>query len=399
MTLRLAICLLLCTATVPAASEPGRVWLEVERPYSGWVELGMNPLVEVRGAAGSIGRGVLDLVVILDVSRSTAAGSGADVNRDGHVGGIGWRHRRDLRSFLRHPQRSSDPGDSILHAETEAVRRLLRRLDLTRTRVGIVTLRERAQVRASLGSREGLLLQALDVLETEAPEGRTNYAQAIRVAVDVLHEASPAPRAERELGVILLSDGRPTVPAPDERAAREAVLAAEAAYRQGVRIYTVALGVAESEAVALGNIAAATQGRFVALGEPGDILDALPYLDLRGLANVIVENRTTGKRARALRVWADGSFDGFVELRPGKNQLSFRARGAEGAQMSEERFVYYRQRPPRTARERALETEKLQHLRDFLRERSLEVQLAREGELSREERDMQRSLSVETERD
>jgi hypothetical protein len=331
------------------------------------------------------------------VSRSTAHGSGADLNGDGHVGGIGWRHRRDWSSFWRHPQTSSDLEDSILDAEIEAVRRLLDKLDLERTRIGIVSLREYAQIRSSIGNPRHSHRGALDALAEEEPEGRTDIAGAIREAMEALRQAHASAGPYRDTGIILLSDGKPTVPAPDGRAAEEAIQAARDAFERGIRIYTIALGISDEESESLREIAALTGGVYTSLLEPADIIEALPNIDLRGVADITVRNLTTAHDARAMRVWADGSFDGFVELRPGVNRLRVTARGPRGEKLVEDRLVYFDKRAPRDDRERAIEARKLQHLRDTLRERSLEVQVAREMELRREQAD--RSVRVETDSD
>ena len=373
-----ALALLPLLQPAPAASAEERVWLQVARPHDGWVELGLNSLLEVRGAAGSVGRGPLDLIVIVDVSRSTKHGAGVDVNGDGHLGGIGYGYRRDWGSYLRHPQTSSDAGDSILNAEILAVNRLLDTLDPKRTRVGIVSLRETALLHSSLGSSYDDHRRALANLAKETPSGRTDFAEAIRVATREL-ELPRYGTPYRQLGIVLLSDGKPTAPAPDDHAASEAVAAARAAHRRGVRIDTVSLGVSDQDSRALFDIATASKGIHTSLEEPGDIIEALPNLDLRGRAAVSMVNSTTRRRARAVRVWADGSFDGFIDLRPGKNRLVITARGPAGERTREVRYVYFAERDPVDARERLIENRKLERLRDFLRDRSVEVQLA--GEL------------------
>ncbi len=394
-------CAVAWLAAAPVSGADETVWLEVERPENGWVELGTAPLVEVRGAAGSRGRGILDVVVVIDASRSTKAGSGVDVNGDGYVGGVGWRHRRSWRGYLAHPQTSSDPGDSILHAEVEAVRQLVATLDPARSRVGVVSFTDTAYIRSSIGNTEPQLLRALGFLESEAPEGRTNMAEALRTAGQTLREARASAGPYRDLAIVLLSDGRPTSPAPEALATARAIDAARDVREMGVRIYTIALGVPDEDSRALREIASVGRGTYTALAEPGDIIVALPYLDLRGLADIRVENRTTGKKARAMRVWGDGSFDAFVELREGKNLLRITARGAEGSRVTKERYVYFRKRTPGDARERRLERIKLERLRDLLRERSLEVHLAEEVEAGRDgaRQKSHRELSVAPERD
>lgn len=388
------------TLAAPAAGDADeRLWLDVERPYNGWVELGLNPLLPIWGSARTVGRGVLDVVVIVDVSRSTRGGSGADVNGDGHLGGIGWGHRRSLTSFLRHPQTSSDPEDSILHAELEAVRRLVETLDPEHTRVGIVTLRDRALIRSSIGNSRDDLLQTLQHLADEGSYGRTHMADGIRVGSQELGFAARTAGPYRDQSLILLSDGYPTVPSPESRATEEAIRAALEAREQGIRIYAIGLGMRREESRALREIARRTHGAYVDLAEPGAIIEALPHIDLRGVADVTVENRTTGTEARSLRVFLDGTFDAYVELREGKNRLVIKARGPGGTTSRVERFVYFERREPRTLGERRLENEKLARLRDHLRERTLRVEIDRRMESAREGREDERprELRVETE--
>lgn len=393
--LRLALLLSLGTGLAGSASADERIWLEVQRPYQGWVEIGLNSLVEVQGRAGSAGRGVLDFIIVLDVSRSTQDGSGVDVNGNGHVGGVGWSYKRDVGSYLRHPQTSSDPGDSILAAEVEAVRRLVERLDPERTRIGLVSLRETAQVRSAIGHDHDFHMRQLEGLALATPGGRTHMAAAIDKAMEALRDAEPTAGPYRNTAIILLSDGKPTAPGTDSRAADEAVRAAREAGRRGTRIYTVALGVPDRDTRALREIAAVSRGVYTALEEPGDIIDALPNIDLLGQPEITVRNTTTSSDARAMRVWADGSFDGFVELRPGKNRIAVHALSANGKELIEERFVFFLERAPRDERERLIETRKLERLRDFLKARSLEVEMARELEVDRDA-NQARSLSVET---
>ena len=363
-----------------------RVWLGVERPEEGHVRRSPVSLLQVSGWAGSFEQGHLDIAIAIDVSRSTQNGSGVDVNQDGHAGDLGWRRRRSLWSFLRRPHKSSDAGDSILSAELEAVRRLIDSLDANRTRVGIVTFWEEAQVRSSIGNTREEIDGALRFVAQSEPQGRTNMARAIEVSSEMLLAARDAPE-ERELAILLLSDDFPTVPPPAEFAAQKAIQAARNANRQRIRIYTFALGVEPDsvtiESLALREVARATHGVYTPLAEPGDIIHALPRIDLTGLAEIRIENRTTQQDARAIWVRPDGTFDGFVALRKGRNQLRVTALGPEGGEAVQERTVFYRPRKLRSDEEREAATRELEELKEQVRKLRVESELRREMEHTR----------------
>ena len=331
--------------------------------------------------------------------RSTRNGSGVDVNGDGHAGDLGWRHRRSLWSYLTRPYISSDPEDSILHAELEATRRLIDALDSSRTRVGIVTFWEEAQVRSSIGNTRAEIDGALEFIAGSEPRGRTNMAAAIEVASAMLLEAKDA-EEERELAILLLSDDFPTVPPPAEFAADKAVQAARAAGRRRIRIYSFALGLppgsSDIGSLALREVASVTHGAYTALDEPGDIIEALPRIDLTGLAAISIVNRTTGQDARATWVRPDGTFDGFVALRKGKNVLRVTALGPEGGKAVQERIVFFRPRRPRNQADRDADRRELDELTGKIVEIRVEQDLVRRMEARRKKR-LQREVEVDVE--
>ncbi|MBW2413531.1 MAG: VWA domain-containing protein [Deltaproteobacteria bacterium] len=363
-----------------------RVWLGVENPEDGHVRRSAVSLLQVSGWAGSFEQSHLDIAIAIDVSRSTKNGSGVDVNRDGHAGDLGWRRRRSLWSYLLRPYKSSDAGDSILSAELEAVRRLIDSLDANRTRVGIVTFWEEAQVRSSLGNTSEEIEGALDFIAHSEPQGRTNMARAIEVSTGMLLGARDAPE-ERELAILLLSDDFPTVPPPAEFAAKKAIQQARVANRHRIRIYTFALGVgpdsASLESLALREVARTTHGVYTPLAAPGDIIHALPRIDLTGLAEIRIENRTTKEDARAIWVRPDGTFDGFVALRKGRNQLRVTALGPEGGKAVQDRIVFYRPRKLRTDEDREAARRELEELKAEIEKIRVESDLVREMERTR----------------
>ncbi|MCP4005473.1 MAG: VWA domain-containing protein [bacterium] len=371
------------------------VWIDVEQPHADAIESGPVPLIEVRGRAGTVGRGALDLVIVLDASKSTRNSSGADLNSDGHVGGYGFRYRRGLGSFLRNPFGSSDPADSILFAELEAVRRLAAKLDPDRIRLGVVSFADSAIIHSSIGSPSGQLLTSLKFIGRETPTGRTNMAKAIRVAADALGGA-PHPRGgRRDRAIVLLSDGVPTAPPPQLRAAVQAVQAALEIAERGIRIYTVGLSIPEADSGTLKEIAHVGHGAYASIDEPATIVDALPNLDLQGIAAVEVQNATTGALARATHVWRDGSFGAFVRLTPGPNELVFRARGPSGALTEMTRTVHYEHRIPQNDADRERANRRLEFMKELMRERTVRMAVEREMEQARERKKLERDIKVE----
>ena len=387
------LALVLCLAGLAAGTraeqreqDEERVWLGVERPEEGHVRRSPVSLLQVSGWAGSFEQAHLDVAIAIDVSHSTQNGSGVDVNGDGHVGDLGWRSRRSLWSFLRRPHKSSDPADSILSAELEAVRRLIDSLDANRTRVGIVTFWEDAQIRSSLGNTREEIDGALEFIAQSEPQGRTSMARAIEVSTEMLLTARDAPE-ERELAILLLSDDFPTVPPPAEFAAQKAIQEARNANRHRIRIYSFALGVdarsATIESLALREVARVTHGVYTPLAEPGDIIQALPRIDLTGLAEIRIENLTAKEDARATWVRPDGTFDGFVALRKGRNRLRVTARGPEGGEAVQERTVFFRPQKLRTDEERQAARRELEELKEQVRKIRVESELMRDMEHAR----------------
>jgi Mg-chelatase subunit ChlD len=384
-------------AAPPAAPEPipapfrsvasavASVWLDVEQPTREAPAVRMEWL-EVRGFAGSRQQRAYDVAIAVDVSGSTRYASGADVDGNGLVG-----VRREVKPWeVWSPLFDcSDPGDSVLYAELAAVAELVERLDPRRTRIALISFAERARVRAPLGATREQLSRVIEELDGDFGAGATDLAQATRLAMRVLVEgAGSGPSPERVL--LVLSDGDPNVPPPEERAAaldvpppeeRAAALALEAAGEAAaaqVRISTFALGPGvRREPDVYARMAARSGGEHVRVATAGDVLHALPRIDLARVAGVAVDNLTTGESARALRVRPDGAFDAWVRLAPGANRLRVRARGPEGDEVSEERQVRFDDRLPP-------DPEALARAREAIALRTLELELEREARAGRQ---------------
>ena len=368
-----------------AAAAAERAWVALEAPYAGQVHEGPLALLEVRGRAGVGSRARHDVVLAFDRSGSTLLASGVDVDHDGEVG----LARAEVERYLRRrgprppaidPQElSSDAEDSIRAAQAAAARRLLDLLDLESTRVGLVAFDHRAGVIVPLGSSRELLREGLDHVERGGTtrSGGTDIRQAIRLALQLLQSPLDAASPPRRRSVLLLSDGQPTHPPPDERAAEEARRAAGEAAAAGVRIFAYALGPeAGARQEIFHDIAARSGGRMVRVAEPGEIAVLLSQIDLSGVADVTLANRTLGEPGRALRVFRDGSFDGFVRLAPGENRLRVAAHGGGGPPAVEEVSVVYARRPARDAAEQA----RVDALLARLKARTAEIELRQELE-------------------
>lgn len=342
-----ATALLLAAAALGAgrdAADAERLWVDVSVPLR--VE-GPVPWLELRGVAGRADALHHDVVVAIDVSGSTAVASGADVDGDGHRGRRLASADDPLRSA--NPRRlCSDPDDTVLRAEIEGTRRLLAELASPGTRVGLLAFAGRAWTLAPLGASRESLEAALSRLAGEArPGGGTNLARALEAGVAML-EATPRPDGVVPArSLVLLSDGNPSEPAPTARAEEAALAAAGELARTRTRLRAFALGIdALAESDVLARIAGATDGTVRRLASAGEVVDALPRLRLVGATKVEVRNETLGEPARAVRLFADGSFDAIVPLTPGRNDVRVTARGQGAAPVVVERLVHYTERPP-----------------------------------------------------
>jgi hypothetical protein len=336
---------------IPAAAGE-QIWIDLARPVGDTT--GPVALAEIRGWAGAGPARQHDVILVVDVSGSTLLPSGGDVDGDGRVG-------RKLRS-AGDPQRSfnprrlcSDPGDTIRAAEILAARRFVASLDPERTRIGLVVFADRAELRVALGGSRAQFEAALDELEQEMAFGwgATDLSAAIRLGREaLLAKAGAEAEPGRQRWMVVLSDGSPNLPGsplPAAQAARDQAALAAAA---GIRLQTFALGEEVMEETDVyRELAEATGGDFAWVKHPADVVPYLGGLDLTRVAELRVENTTTGEAGRAVRVSPDGRFDGLVPLEPGENLIRVTARGRNGTEQAAECRVHFERREPRTPEE------------------------------------------------
>jgi len=306
--------------------------LDVHVPPPGEQAVTDLPWLELRGKAGLWEAEGQDIAIALDVSNSTLDATGVDVDGDGRVGRTVGKQYRPPDS-RRH---SSDRGDSIVRAELTAAKQLLAELDPATTRASLVLFTATARLAAPLGAPQRALA-ALERHHVRYDSTGTSFEAALRAAFDdLLARRRPGTRTQRT--ILMLSDGEPTSPNKFE-ARRRALRIADEIARFGIRVHAYALGKdAGEKSETLRELAERTGGVFEIVSE----LAAVSFLRdtrLTGLEQVMIRNERSGETARAVRTFADGSFDAIVPLRAGLNPLEIRARVARQPALTLRRIV------------------------------------------------------------
>jgi hypothetical protein len=250
---------------------------------------------------------------------------------------------------------STDPEDTVLHAEAAAARALLAGLDSRRVRVGLLTFA--GEVDPSTGQRRSVNQQdawlevplthdfesvrrAIDAVVVRGPSGATNFSAGIRLGVTELANLPGARSTARggAQGVMLfLTDGVPSLPigsgaVTDPGDIEAAISAAGLAKTAGIRGNTDALGPqARAFPQAVTEVARVSLGTFTPVQNPGDIVALLQGVSFANIDDVVIANLTTGDFSTDVKLEPDGSFSGFVPVRPGRNQIRVTALASDGS--------------------------------------------------------------------
>jgi hypothetical protein len=334
--------------------------LRVNRPVPGQTVEAEHYLAELEGLASAAGADAqgYDVMIVMDVSKSTEAASGADVDEDGN---LGEDPHLGLYAPGEYPDevRSTDPEDTILHAEVRAAKTLLDGLDARRVRVGLVTFsgevgpdgrqkrpdQRDATLQVQLTQDYTQLHAALARVLARGPNGATNFAAGLRLATQELAGLSgsaSAPRPGAKPVVLFLTDGVPSFPAglateSDPGDLEAAVAAARVAQSAGIRINTYAVGPdALAKPKAATEVARVTLGSYTPVLEPGAIAAALQATSFANVEDVGIVNLTTQESAPDVRLNPDGSFQAFVPVREGKNRVLVNALASDGSETNVE---------------------------------------------------------------
>ncbi|HVP28313.1 MAG TPA: vWA domain-containing protein [Myxococcota bacterium] len=346
---------------VAASASAGTVSLRIDSPTPGETVRNRVHLAPIQGSASASGErpAGYDVMVVIDVSRSTEGPSGVDVDGDGV---FGVNPTLELLPEGSYPEGTvnTDPGDSILEAEIKAARSLIQSLDPKRVRVGVIQFsgdvdpatnkrarpdQQDALLESPLSSDFGAAYGALEKIRAEGPHGATDFAAAIALATRELKGltgAASTPREDARKVVLFLTDGTPSFPIgrsdvedPGDRdlALTQARIARSAEIK--INVYAIGPG-ALAQPVAATEMAKLTQGTYTAVQNPGDIIAVLQGVSFSNVDDVVVSNLTTGEFSSDVELAPDGSFKGFVPVKEGANRLRVTALASDGTHGSVE---------------------------------------------------------------
>jgi hypothetical protein len=357
-----------------------------------------------------------DVMIAIDVSYSTRAASGADVDGDGVVG--------ENPSFALLPPGaydervlSTDPDDTILNAAVTAANGLLDGLDARRVRVGVLSfsgavdpvtgMRKRvdqqdAWLEIPLTSDYDAVRRTLRAILARGSSGATNFAAGVRVAVRELaglEGARSEPRPDAKKVILFLTDGQPTFPIgrgndadPGDKEA--AVQAARLAHTAGITMNTYALGPGALQyPKVVTEMARVTLGQFTPVQNPGDIILLLRGVTFADVEDVVFTNLTTGDFSTDVQLAPDGSFTGYVPVREGTNRVRVNALASDGRRGGVEFDLTFEHRAF-GGRDPMSELERIREQNKELELRRLEVDI----ETFREEQRKELELRPEPER-
>jgi hypothetical protein len=367
------------TAASAAPATSTQVAVRVDSPAPGTVMRGQLHQAEVIGNASADADqpGRYDVFIVLDVSESTKAPCGADLDGDGV---IGINPQFELGNQYPPEVVSTDPQDTVLHAEVQAARTLLRSLDPRRVRVGVIsfagevdpiTLQRRridqadAWLDVPLTDDYALVNRALTAILARGARGATNFAAAVRL---VIARSTPRPDAKRV--ALFLTDGMPTLPfgtgnVTEPGDVEAAVRAAQVAQKAGIVINTYAMGAdALKYPEAVTKLAQVTRGTYTPVQRPGDIGAILQGVTFASVEDVVLTNLTINELSTDVRLGPDGSFSGWVPVTEGMNRVRVSALASDGASGAVEFDLEFR--------------------KGGLTEQEKEIQLRRMQEMSRE---------------
>ena len=412
-TPRAAVLALLLGCAAPAAGFAGEedgVRIVMDSPAPNEVVRGRTDLAPLAGVATAGNRPThFDLMLVIDVSGSTRYPSGIDVDGDGSLG----RQKAALVSIL--DTVNTDPEDSILAAEIAGARRLLEQLDPERVRVGVISFS--GEIDPGSGRRHSVdqvdsLLEhplssdyervaiALDAVRLRGPHGGTNMEAGVKRALRELTGIGggvSVPQPHSKKVILLMTDGKPSLPfgradVEDPADVEAVVAAAQLAGSAGITINVYGLGPGAIDYPhAATEVARATAGLYTPVRRPGDIVSLLSGVSFANVEDVVAVNLTLSEWAGQddILLRPDGSFRGFVPVRPGLNRIRVSALASDGRRGSTELDIMFTHQD---LSDGELEAE-LERIRN--RSRELQLLMERDRQEAFRKRERERTLDIE----
>jgi len=395
-----------------AAQDALPVKIEIRSPKPGETLKAKTDMAPLAGLAIAGERATaFDVMVVIDVSGSTEYPSGIDVDDDGVVG----QTERSVTPGVEDTP-NTDPDDSILAAEVAAAKSLLGGLDASRVHVGVASFSGEIDPNTGRGvnAANDALLElpltgdfnsargALEAIKLRGPSGGTNMQAGVKLALRELASlpgSQSTPRANAKKVILFLTDGRPSLPfglanVEDKEDQLAAIDAASLAKVAGVMLNVYGLGPSAIDyPIAASEMAKATNGTYTPVRVPGDIVALLSGVSFANVEDVVAVNLTLMEWAgpNDILLMPDGSFKGFVPVRPGMNRIRVSALASDGSRGSMEFDLQFAQQGM-TALE--LEAE-----RERIRQRTKEIQLRLERDkqeaFRKQERERTLTIGVE----
>jgi hypothetical protein len=355
--------------------------LDVERPLPDTHIVSLSALAEVAGVLHRTSLGRHDIVIVIDSSPSAFLPSEADIDGDGIIG-------EDTYAGRLTPV-TTDPDDIVLEAERAAALTLMSLLDPERTRTALIRFGTTPWVVAFLGPPDRTR-KAIENLRLTARRG-TDILRAVMKAADIMGKAD----ARVTRSILLLSDGEMSLRVPAVALEHYRRRVVHRLRDDRIRIFAFGVGpIAADNPEFLQSLAEQTGGAYSLVEAAGDVRVELPMINLAGLSDIEMLNTTSGDSGRAVRVFPDGSFDGYVVLQPGHNALLVRAALADGS-TTETRLTVRYTRPDSPSDQHRAERDRLL---ERMKQRTLESDLARRAQVVRRAARL-RHLEIELDHD
>ncbi len=390
------------------AQDANGVQIEIRSPRPGETIRNKTDMAPLAGLAIAGERPTsFDVVIVLDVSGSTAYPSGIDVDGDGMLGET---QRSPISSQPDTP--NTDPDDSVLAAEVSASKALLEGLDPSRVHVGVVSFSGEVDpvTQRRLGRGDDALLEqaltsdyasvkrSLEATLLRGPNGGTNMQAGVKLALRELAGLPGSisrPRAQAKKVILFLTDGKPSLPfgqanVEDKEDMLAAIDAAQLCRVAGVMLNVYGLGPSAIDyPVAATEMAKATGGLYTPVRRPGDIVAMISGVSFANIEDVVAVNLTLMEWAgpNDVLLSPDGSFQGFVPVRPGLNRIRVSALASDGSRGSTEFDLTFAQQ--------GMSDLELTAERDRIRQRNREIQLRLERERQNAFRKQERERVLE----